>query len=74
MLKYEGEFLFDKKWNGKGYDGNNNIIYELNKGIGKVKNYYYDGILIFEGELLNDKIIKIKEYDRFGKLHFEGEN
>ena len=28
-LKFEGEYFNDKKWNGKGYDDNNNIIYEL---------------------------------------------
>ena len=33
-LKFEGEYLFDKKWNGKGYDKNGNIIYELNNGNG----------------------------------------
>ena len=26
-LEYEGEYLFDKKFNGKGYDENSNVIY-----------------------------------------------
>ena len=47
-LEYEGEYLYNKKWNGKGYDEEGNIIYELNNGNGKVKEYDYDGILIFE--------------------------
>ena len=28
-----------KKWNGKGYDENGNVIYELINGNGKVKEY-----------------------------------
>ena len=28
-LKYEGDYLFNNKYNGKGYDENGNIIYEL---------------------------------------------
>jgi len=31
-IKYEGEYLFDKKWNGKLYDNKGNIIYELKNG------------------------------------------
>ena len=37
-LKYEGEYSFDKKWNGKGYDRNGNITYELINGMEKLKN------------------------------------
>ena len=29
-LEFEGEYLDDKRWNGKGYDIPNNLIYELN--------------------------------------------
>ena len=36
-LEYEGEYLNEKKWNGKGYDENNNIIYELKEGKGLIK-------------------------------------
>ena len=74
-LEYEGEYLFDNKYNGKGYDENGNIIYELINGNGKVKEYYYDGKLIFEGEYLNGKkngYGKDYYYDN-GKLEFEGE-
>ena len=31
-LEFEGEYLFNKKWNGKGYDENGNILYELING------------------------------------------
>ena len=51
---FEGEYLNDKKWNGKGYDENGNILYELINGNGKVKEYnVYTGKLQFEGEYLN---------------------
>ena len=28
-LDFDGEFLYNKKWNGKGYDENGDIIIEL---------------------------------------------
>ena len=31
--------MYDKKWNGKGYDNNGNEIYELINGNGPVKEY-----------------------------------
>ena len=34
ILEYEGEYLYGKKWTGKGYDEKHNIIYELNNGNG----------------------------------------
>ena len=51
---FEGEYLNDLKWNGKGYDDNGNIIYELNNGNGKVKEYIRNK-LIFDGEYLDGK-------------------
>ena len=73
-MEYEGEYLFDKKYNGKGYDENGNIIYELINGTGKVKEYrLFFHILEFEGEYLNGlRNGKGKEYE-YGKLIFEGE-
>jgi len=74
-LEYEGEFAFNKKWNGKGYNKHGKIIYELKNGNGKVKEYNDDGDLIFKGEYLNgQRNGKGKEYDtNSGKLIFEGE-
>ena len=75
-VEFEGEFKSHKKWNGKGYDKNGNIIYELINGNGKVKEYdWYSGELSFEGEYLNGKRNgKGKEYyDNYGNLIFEGE-
>ena len=72
-LEYEGEYLF-RKYNGKGYDENGNIIYELKNGTGKVKEYIDNGdLILFEGEYLNGfKHGKGKEYSA-GSLIFEGE-
>ena len=37
ILEYEGEYLLGKKWNGRGYDENGDIIYELKDGNGIIK-------------------------------------
>ena len=72
-LEFEGEYSFGKKWNGKGYDKNGNIIYELNNGTGKVKEYD-DDLLIFDGEYVNGKRTGIsKEYNSFGQIVLECE-
>ena len=55
---------FIKKYNGKGYDENGNIIYELKNGTGKVKEYWNNGELKFEGEYLNGERHG-KEFDYF---------
>ena len=56
------------------YDEKRNIIYELINGNGKIKEYYYDDKLEFEGEYLNClKNGNIKEYDYYNNLIFEGE-
>ena len=73
-MEHEGEYLYDKKWNGKRYDENGNIIYQLCNGTGKVKEYFKHGKLKFEGEYLNGQINgKGKEYDDEGNIFFEGE-
>ena len=68
-LMFEGIYLNDKKWEGKGYDKNNNIIYELKDGQGFIKEYNYKGKLIFEGEYKNGKKNgKVKKYNDEGIL------
>ena len=52
-IKFEGEYLNYFKWNGKGYDNKNNIVYELKNGKGYVKEYNKNVDLEFEGEYLN---------------------
>ena len=36
-IVFEGEYLNGKKWNGKGYNSENNIVYELSNGKGYLK-------------------------------------
>ena len=74
-MEFEGEFRYNKKWNGKGYDENGNIIYELINGNGKVKEYNdWHGELNFEGEYLNGKKNgKGKEYNYKNPFLYEGE-
>ena len=60
-MEYDGEYLYDKKWNGNGYNKNGDIIYKLINGNGKVKEYNIYGNLIFEGEYLNGKKKKEKK-------------
>ena len=69
----ENEYLNDYE-NGKGYDENGCLIYELIHGNGKVKEYRYDGTLRFEGEYKNGRKNGIgKLYDLEGNLRYEGE-
>ena len=73
-MEFEGEFLFNKKWKGKGYDKNYDIFYELNNDKKEVKAHLNDGRLCFELQYLNDELIKkIKAYDSDGTLYLEGE-
>ena len=52
-VKFEGEYYNGKRWNGKGYDPSGKQEYELSYGKGYVKDYNYDGDLIFEGYYLD---------------------
>ena len=73
-LKFEGKYLKGKKWNGKGYDEDGNIIYELKDGNGFVKEYNNYFSLEFEGEYKNgEKNGRGKEYFDNHKLRFDGE-
>ena len=47
MLIFEGEYFNGKKWNGKYYDINGNIEYEIKNGNGKCKEYNNNGFLIY---------------------------
>ena len=38
-MDYEGEYLLDKKWNGKGQNQKGKVIYELKNGNGRIKEY-----------------------------------
>jgi len=54
-IKFEGDFINEIKWNGKGYDVNKNIIYELKNGRGYIKELDYFGNLIYEGDYIYGK-------------------
>ena len=72
-IKFEGEFLNNKQYNGKGYDKENNLVYELKNGNGFIKEYDYNGNFKFEGILKDGKKNGHgKEYYCDGKLKFEG--
>ena len=86
-LKFEGEFKNDKKWNGIGYDGKNQILYELKEGKGEIKKICDIYELYEEIELYIDKYNlqleggynfgelngKMKVYNKHGFLKLEGE-
>ena len=80
FLLFEGEYLKDKKWEGKGYDSANNIAYELKDDKGLIKEYNEFYNLEYEGEYLNGKRNgKGKEYRKLlhnsliSKFNFEGD-
>ena len=50
LLKFEGEFFNGFKWNGKGYNKIDEVIYEIKDGKGLIKECNYDGELIYEGK------------------------
>ena len=64
-ILFEGEYKDGKKWNGKGYDFNGNIAYEINNGRGFVKLYTED-YCYFEGEYNNG------EANGYGKSFWKG--
>jgi len=74
ILEYEGEFIYEKRWNGKGYDENLNVIYEIINGSGNnIKIYNSFGELEYEGDYLKgQRNGKGKKYEN-GGLKYEGE-
>ena len=59
-LEYVGEYLCDKKWNGKGYDENGNIIYELESKLEVLKRKNKDK----EKEYNNNLDNEIQKYQK----------
>ena len=78
-IKYKGEILENKMWNGILYNYNGTEQFEIKNGKGIIKEYFrdtYEGSLCFEGQLLNGlKNGKGKEYfsGENNKIKFEGE-
>ena len=52
-MHFEGEYLNNKIWNGKGYNTEGQFQFELKNGCGYVKEYNDNDQIIFEGEYLN---------------------
>ena len=50
--KFVGEFRNGKKWEGIGFDINDQIEYDIKNGYGMIKEYY-EGRLVYEGEYEN---------------------
>ena len=87
IIKFEGEYLNDKEWNGKGYNNKGETEYEIKNGIkifwkkkknGIIEEYSYNDknikFLSFKGNYLNGKRNgKGKEFYESGKLKSEGE-
>jgi antitoxin component YwqK of YwqJK toxin-antitoxin module len=72
-IKFEGDYLNGKKWNGKIYDYYGIKVYGLKNGKGKIREYYDNGKFKFEGEYLNGlRNGKGAEYFKNGKLKCEG--
>ena len=44
-LKFEGEYINDQRWNGNGYNINDNIDIEIKDGKWNMKKYSHNGIL-----------------------------
>ena len=73
-LKFEGEYLNGNKLNGKGYNINGNVEYEINDGKGKIKLYNSEDEILFEGEYINGKLNGKGRINYFeNELIFEGE-
>ena len=69
----EVEYLNGIRWTGKKYDSDENISYELKDGNGYLKEYYKDGQIKYEGNILKGKKNGFgKEYYIDGNLKFEG--
>ena len=74
IKEYEGEYLLNKKWNGIGYDENENISYQIKNGNGKVKEYFPNRNIMYEGEYKKGKKEgKGTEYHSNGCIKFRGE-
>ena len=74
IILFEGDFFQGKIWNRKIFNLKVNIICELIKGKGLIKEYNKNNILKYEGEFLNGELNGIfKTFNYKGQPSFEGE-
>ena len=73
-MKFEGEYLNGKMYEGKMYDTKFNTIFQIRKGKGDITEYDdYGDYKIYEGEYLNERKNGYgKEYYDNGGIKFEG--
>ena len=73
IIKYKGDKVNGKMWNGIGYDPMGNKAYEIKYGKGRIKKYYETGELKFDVEYLYGYIFgKGKKYYKNGKVKYDG--
>ena len=73
-LQFIGEYLNGKRWNGIGYDIDGFKQFEIKNGNGFVKEYNYEGNIIYEGQYINGvRNGKGKEYNYKGGIRYIGE-
>ena len=71
---FQGDYLNGIKWNGFGYDNKGIKSYDLIGGKGIIREYFDNGLLLYEGEYSNGNRNGIgKEYNLKEKLLFEGQ-
>ena len=79
-LIFKGEFKNDKRWNGKFESGDyeiniiNGISQEKEVKNGKIKKYFENGKIKFEGEYLKGTILNGTGYKKNGDIDFEIKN
>ena len=72
-IKFEGEYLNGRRWNGIGYDYYGNKTFEIKYGNGKCREYNFYGNLLFEGEYFNGKKMeKVKNFLKIINWYLKG--
>ena len=71
-IKFDGEYSYDRKWNGNMYDINGNLLMTMKNGKGNGKEYSAEGRLIYYGEYLDGERRESKdESGRKTRLHIQ---
>ena len=65
-IQFEGEYINGKRWQGKTYNYMGIEEFEIKEGSGNIREYNYNGIKLYEGDIVKG----IKE--GYGKEFFQG--